>query len=60
MVSRHVRIDSRDVNDTLNGPHYAVLAHDNRAVLHLLRRDEAPHGLTTPQGRRIDRNDLAG
>jgi predicted enzyme related to lactoylglutathione lyase len=36
------------VNEAQDGPNYAVLVQDGAAVLHLLRKDEAPHGLTGP------------
>jgi predicted enzyme related to lactoylglutathione lyase len=36
------------VNEAPDGPNYAVLVHEGGAILHLLRKDEAPHGLTAP------------
>jgi catechol 2,3-dioxygenase-like lactoylglutathione lyase family enzyme len=36
------------VNQAQNGANYAILAQDGAAILHLLRKDEAPHGLTAP------------
>lgn len=36
------------VNQAPDGPNYAVLTHEGAAVLHLLRKDEAPHGLAAP------------
>lgn len=36
------------VNQTPDGPNYAVLVQDGASILHLLQKDEAPHGLTVP------------
>lgn len=36
------------VNHAPDRPNYAVLVQDRTSILHLLRRDEAPHGLTAP------------
>jgi uncharacterized glyoxalase superfamily protein PhnB len=36
------------VNQAPDGPNYAVLERDGITVLHLLRKDEAPHGLRAP------------
>ena len=36
------------VNDVPGGPNYAVIGLDGISVLHLLRKDEAPHGLSAP------------
>jgi catechol 2,3-dioxygenase-like lactoylglutathione lyase family enzyme len=38
----------RYVNQAPDGPNYAVLYWDSTPVLHLLRQDEAPHGLSAP------------
>jgi catechol 2,3-dioxygenase-like lactoylglutathione lyase family enzyme len=36
------------VNQALDGPNYAVLVHEGTSILHLLRKDDAPHGLRAP------------
>src|SRR5262245_31869521 len=36
------------VNETADGPNYAVLVLDGMSILHLLRNSDAPHGLRAP------------
>jgi predicted enzyme related to lactoylglutathione lyase len=41
-------LEPAHVNQTDDGPNYAVLKRDGVTILHLLRSDEAPHGLRAP------------